>query len=103
MALVRFSMDVSHHGLRGANRCQQHAPPRGCFGWADLCSDWPLATVLQLHQEAAHMTPWIRKLHKWVGLIIALQFVMWTGSGLTMSLLDHARVEGKHHQTSHAH
>jgi Na+-transporting NADH:ubiquinone oxidoreductase subunit F len=49
------------------------------------------------------MTPWIRKLHKWVGLIIALQFVMWTGSGLTMSLLDHERVEGKHHQTSHAH
>ncbi len=49
------------------------------------------------------MTPWIRKLHKWVGLIIALQFVMWTSSGLTMSLLDHERVEGKHHQTSHAH
>jgi len=49
------------------------------------------------------MTPWIRKLHKWVGLIIALQFVMWTGSGLTMSLLDHERVEGHHHQTSHAH
>ena len=49
------------------------------------------------------MTPWIRKLHKWVGLIIALQFVMWTGSGLTMSLLDHERVEGHHHQASHEH
>jgi Na+-transporting NADH:ubiquinone oxidoreductase subunit F len=49
------------------------------------------------------MTPGIRKLHKWVGLIIALQFVMWTGSGLTMSLLDHERVEGHHHQASHRH
>lgn len=48
------------------------------------------------------MTPWIRKLHKWVGLIIALQFVMWTGSGLTMSLLDHDTVEGRHHRASHA-
>lgn len=47
------------------------------------------------------MTPLIRKLHKWVGLIIALQFVVWTASGLTMSLLDHDTVEGHHHQASH--
>lgn len=44
------------------------------------------------------MTPWIRKLHKWVGLIIALQFVMWTGSGLVMSLLDHDTVQGHTHR-----
>ena len=49
------------------------------------------------------MTPWIRKLHKWVGLIIALQFILWTGSGVVMSLLDHERVEGHHHQAAHAH
>ena len=49
------------------------------------------------------MTPWIRKLHKWVGLIIALQFVVWMGSGLTMSLLDHNAVEGHHHQASQKH
>lgn len=49
------------------------------------------------------MTPWIRKLHKWVGLVIALQFVAWTGSGLIMSLLDHDTVEGHHHQAEHAH
>jgi Na+-transporting NADH:ubiquinone oxidoreductase subunit F len=49
------------------------------------------------------MTPWIRKLHKWVGLIITLQFVLWTGSGLIMSLLDHESVEGHQHQAEHAH
>jgi Na(+)-translocating NADH:ubiquinone oxidoreductase F subunit len=47
------------------------------------------------------MTPWIRKLHKWAGLIIALQFVLWTGSGLIMSLLDHETVEGVQHQARH--
>lgn len=40
------------------------------------------------------MTPWLRKLHKWVGLLIALQFVIWVGSGLVMSLLDHETVQG---------
>jgi Na(+)-translocating NADH:ubiquinone oxidoreductase F subunit len=49
------------------------------------------------------MTPWIRRLHKWVGLIIALQFVLWMASGLTMSLLDHDTVEGHRHQAGHAH
>ncbi len=44
------------------------------------------------------MTPWLRKLHKWVGLIVALQFVIWMGSGLTMSLLDHESVEGHRHR-----
>lgn len=48
------------------------------------------------------MTPWIRRLHKWVGLIIVLQFVIWVGSGLVMSLLDHERVEGHQHQAEHA-
>lgn len=49
------------------------------------------------------MTPWIRKLHKWVGLIIALQFVLWMGSGLVMSLLDHGTVAGHGHRASHDH
>lgn len=44
------------------------------------------------------MTPWFRKLHKWVGLIIALQFVLWLGSGLVMSLLDHDNVQGHTHR-----
>ncbi|HVJ62979.1 MAG TPA: 2Fe-2S iron-sulfur cluster-binding protein, partial [Tahibacter sp.] len=49
------------------------------------------------------MTPWIRRLHKWFGLVIALQFAIWMGSGLVMSLLDHDRVQGDHHRTAHAH
>ncbi len=40
------------------------------------------------------MTPWMRKLHKWVGLLIGLQFVVWLGSGLMMSLLDPDKIEG---------
>jgi Na+-transporting NADH:ubiquinone oxidoreductase subunit F len=41
------------------------------------------------------MTPWMRKLHKWVGLLIALQFTVWMGSGLMMGLLDHDTVQGE--------
>ncbi len=48
------------------------------------------------------MTPWIRRLHKWVGLIIVLQFVVWMGSGLVMNLLDHDTVEGHDHQAKQA-
>ncbi|MGN7726542.1 NADH:ubiquinone reductase (Na(+)-transporting) subunit F [Luteimonas sp. 22616] len=44
------------------------------------------------------MTPWIRKLHKWIGLAVALQFTVWLGSGLTMSLLDKDAVENVHHR-----
>ncbi|KRA74528.1 hypothetical protein ASD78_13780 [Lysobacter sp. Root667] len=44
------------------------------------------------------MTPWMRKLHKWVGLIVALQFVLWTASGLVMSVLDHETVQGHQHR-----
>lgn len=40
------------------------------------------------------MTPWMRKIHKWIGLLIGIQFVLWLGSGLTMSLLDHEQVQG---------
>ena len=44
------------------------------------------------------MSAWIRKLHKWFGVLIALQFVAWMGSGLIMSVLDRERVEGLQHQ-----
>jgi Na+-transporting NADH:ubiquinone oxidoreductase subunit F len=47
------------------------------------------------------MTPMMRKLHKWVGLLIAIQFVLWLGSGLVMSLFDHNVVMG-HAASSHA-
>lgn len=41
------------------------------------------------------MTPWMRKIHKWVGLIIAIQFVLWVSSGVVMSLLDATKVAGR--------
>ena len=44
------------------------------------------------------MTHWMRKLHKWSGLILAIQFVLWMGSGLVMSLLDHDQVQGHHYR-----
>lgn len=34
----------------------------------------------------------VRTLHKWVGLILGLQFVLWTISGAMMALLDHHKV-----------
>lgn len=40
------------------------------------------------------MTPWMRKIHKWVGLLIGLQFVLWMASGLMMGLLSHDKVQG---------
>lgn len=37
-----------------------------------------------------------RKIHKWIGLILGLQFLLWTVSGLGMALLDHEQVSGGH-------
>ena len=48
------------------------------------------------------MTPWMRKMHKWLGLLVALQLVLWMTSGLMMSLLDHDKVQG-HTFRAHAH
>lgn len=36
----------------------------------------------------------IRWLHKWFGLVIGLQFVLWAFSGAVMALLDHHKVSG---------
>jgi Na+-transporting NADH:ubiquinone oxidoreductase subunit F len=41
------------------------------------------------------MTPWMRKIHKWVGLLIGIQFVLWMASGVVMSLLDSDKVRGR--------
>ncbi|WP_228241547.1 PepSY domain-containing protein [Porphyrobacter sp. GA68] len=37
---------------------------------------------------------WLRRIHKWVGLVIGLQFVLWTISGAAMALLDMETVAG---------
>ena len=37
-----------------------------------------------------------RKLHKWVGLVLGAQVVLWTVSGAAMAILDHHAVAGEH-------
>ena len=37
-----------------------------------------------------------RKLHKWVGLALGFQLVLWTVSGAAMSIIDHHAVAGEH-------
>ncbi|MDO9433725.1 MAG: PepSY domain-containing protein [Phenylobacterium sp.] len=37
----------------------------------------------------------IRTLHKWFGLILGLQFILWSISGAMMALLDHHKVSGE--------
>jgi len=38
----------------------------------------------------------IRWLHKWFGLVLGLQFLIWAGSGAVMALLDHHEVSAEH-------
>jgi len=40
------------------------------------------------------MMVFLKKLHKWVGLLIGIQVLLWLLSGLLMSLLDPAKVSG---------
>ncbi|RIX29269.1 PepSY domain-containing protein [Sphingomonas edaphi] len=37
---------------------------------------------------------WLRRIHKWVGLVIGLQFLIWAISGAAMALLDMEDVSG---------
>lgn len=37
---------------------------------------------------------WLRRIHKWVGLVIGLQFLLWALSGTAMALLDMDEVAG---------
>ena len=41
------------------------------------------------------MMVFLKKLHKWVGLLIGIQVLLWLLSGLLMSLLDPAKVSGQ--------
>ncbi len=36
----------------------------------------------------------LRRIHKWVGVVIGIQLVLWTLSGAVMSMLDHEAVAG---------
>ncbi|QOY92575.1 2Fe-2S iron-sulfur cluster binding domain-containing protein [Massilia sp. UMI-21] len=37
----------------------------------------------------------MKKLHKWIGLLIGIQFLLWMSSGVVMSLLDADKVAGR--------
>lgn len=39
-------------------------------------------------------THWLRVLHRWIGLLIGLQLLLWTASGAVMALLPMEQVEG---------
>jgi uncharacterized iron-regulated membrane protein len=39
-------------------------------------------------------TPFFRQVHKWIGLVLGLQFVLWTLSGAMMATLDQQSVAG---------
>jgi Na+-transporting NADH:ubiquinone oxidoreductase subunit F len=41
------------------------------------------------------MMMFLKKLHKWVGLLIGIQVLLWLVSGLVISLLDPSKVSGK--------
>jgi len=41
------------------------------------------------------MMQWLKKLHKWVGLLIGIQVFLWLLSGLMMSLLNPEKVSGQ--------
>ncbi len=38
----------------------------------------------------------VRTLHKWFGLVLGLQFLIWALSGAVMAILDHHKVSGEH-------
>jgi Na+-transporting NADH:ubiquinone oxidoreductase subunit F len=38
----------------------------------------------------------LRRLHKWLGLIVGLQVLLWAASGLVFAWLDHHEVSGEH-------
>ena len=50
------------------------------------------------------LTPlFFRRIHKWVGLILGIQFLLWALSGSVMALLDKDKVGGHDAASSHAH
>lgn len=41
---------------------------------------------------------WFRRLHKWIGLAIGVQIVLWMVSGFMMGWLNHEQVQGQHYR-----
>lgn len=45
---------------------------------------------------------YMRALHRWIGLVLGVQLLLWMLSGLVMGLLPHHLVTGKHYRTAEA-
>lgn len=45
---------------------------------------------------------WVRALHRWIGLVLGVQLLLWMLSGLVMGLLPHHLVSGKHYHNAEA-
>ena len=39
---------------------------------------------------------WLRRIHKWLGLLLGLQLFLWVLSGLMFNWLDHKEVSGRY-------
>jgi ferredoxin len=46
--------------------------------------------------QAGARPPLIKRWHKWLGLLVGLQVILWLSSGLVISLLDPAKVNGRY-------
>ena len=40
----------------------------------------------------------IKSLHKWLSVLVALQLLIWLGSGLFFNLMDHSKARGNEHR-----
>ena len=63
-----------------------------------------MASFLQLFRSppekgATVIVRFLKKIHKWVGLLIGIQVLLWLSSGLMISLWDPAKVSGKEWST----
>ena len=43
--------------------------------------------------------PWIRKTHKWVSVIVGIQFLLWLSSGIYFNVMDHDKAAGRANRT----
>jgi len=38
---------------------------------------------------------WVRKIHKWVSVVVGIQFLLWLLSGIYFNLMDHTKASGR--------
>jgi hypothetical protein len=48
------------------------------------------------HRRARSSTHWARQIHRWLGLFIGIQFILWTAGGLYFAWADLDEIHGDH-------